>query len=688
MSTRDALAPVRARGAPPGDAPGDARGRPRFALRFEAGRGVLALARPLAFGAGEIEQLEIDLGRLGGAIDLRAGAARFRHRRGDVTRLDVRIDLDALAGALSTDAIEVRTIATTRESLTVALRDATRTLVVELVPAWDGDDLVLALRGARAAIDGPRTTFGDALALLASMRAPFDPTRGLARIDDPLRRALTEALVPHGQRVPLVRGARREAPRFEARHLRLRLGERGEVSAAVRAALEDARVIAPVLAALAIDREDVARRELHAVQGCDAAEALRAELERARDARDPSVALREALASHDVEGAASHARALAAVERCDDLAIEGLTAASRLARDDDPGTAADLAARALARRPRDPELALAWLERVAHAPESDALVGGVRALAATIAGPRRGEVLRAAAALLDRAGEIDEGARAWDEAARIDPGDVVAIEGLAASLARRDRNDEALAAWDRAAALHEDRDAAARALMHAAERARAAGHLRGAAARLEDAAAQAESEALQLEALATLSAIRRASGAREAAAEADARILELAERGAGTTLVRALHAMARAAIDERAEVRARAAIDALRRAGEDVTSLEHALDAGALDALERDAPERGDGDPNARALAARSIAERLRASGRLGDAARALARAGAITHDAATLRAALELAEKAEAWDAAREVIERAIEVVGDGPARAQLEARRALVMAKLLRNP
>ncbi|UJR79464.1 Hypothetical protein I5071_15000 [Sandaracinus amylolyticus] len=648
---------------------------------------MLALARPLAFGAGEIEQLEIDLGRLGGAIDLRAGAARFRHRRGDVIRVEVRIDLDALAGALSTSAIEVRTIATTSESLTVALHDATRTLLVELVPAWDGDDLVLALRSARAAIDGPRTTFGDALALLASMRAPLDPARGLARIDDPLRRALTEALVPHGQRVPMVRGARREAPRLEGRHLRLRLGERGEVSATVRAALEDARVMAPVLAALASDREDVARRELHAIAGRhdDACvEPLRAELERGRDELDPTVALREALSAHDVEAAARHARSLAAIERCDDLAIEGLTAASRLARDDDPGTAADLAARALARRPRDPELALVWLERVAHSPENEALVGGVRSLAATIAGPRRGEVLRAAAALLDRAGEIDEAARAWDEAARLDPGDVVAIEGLASSLARRGRDDEALAAWDRAAALHEDGDAAARALLRAAERARIAGHLRGAAARLEDAAEHAESEALQLEALATLAAIRRASGARDAAAEADARILELAERGAGTTLTRALHAIARAAIDERAEVRARAAIDALRRAGEDVAPLEHALDAGALDALERDAPEHADSDPTARALAARSIAERLRASGRLGDAARALARAGAITRDAATLRAALELAEKAEAWDAAREVIDRAIEVVGDGPARAQLEARRALVTAKL----
>ena len=55
--------------------------RPGFALRFERGRGVLALSGPLAFAAGTIDALEIDLGALPSPVDVRAGAARWRHRR-------------------------------------------------------------------------------------------------------------------------------------------------------------------------------------------------------------------------------------------------------------------------------------------------------------------------------------------------------------------------------------------------------------------------------------------------------------------------------------------------------------------------------------------------------------------------------------------------------------------------------
>lgn len=701
VGTRDALAPSDgARGESiRGDAThariaGDAR--PRFALRFEAGHGVLSLARPLALvsergGAyGEIEELEIDLGRLRGPIDVRGGASRFRSRRGAVTRASVRIDLDALAAEASSEALEARVTHVGAEWVELVLRDSTRSLAIGLVPAWEGEHVVLALRAVRAAIDGPRTPHGDALAMLGALGAALDRERGVLRVDDPIRRALTEALVPHGHRVPSLRGVPRAALQLDGRTLRMRAGTaNGATSAGARAALEEARVLAPVLGALADDREDVARgaaRELDA--GGAAAPALAAllrELDHAAGASvstdEPGLALRAALAGRDPEGAARWARRLAQAERSDDLAVEALRAASRLTRDSDPATSADLAARALARRPRDAELALEWLDRAAHVLEIEGLVDGVHAIVSTMVGPRRADVLRAAAALLERAGRPDETLRAREEAARLAPDDPSVLEALATSLAAEGRREEALAAWDRVAELHTgDPDGAARARIQAAELAIRAGHVASAAARLEQAAERAESSALRLHALRALSGARRALGAADAAAEVDARVLELAEREGGAVLSSALREVARAAIDAGAEARARAAIDALRRAGEDAGELERELDQQALAALDAQAPEHGAGAPGERALAARAIAERLRASGRLGDAARALARAGVITRDAATLRAALELAEKAEAWDAALEVIERAIEVVGDGPARAQLEARRRAI--------
>jgi hypothetical protein len=64
------------------------------------------------------------------------------------------------------------------------------------------------------------------------------------------------------------------------------------------------------------------------------------------------------------------------------------------------------------------------------------------------------------------------------------------------------------------------------------------------------------------------------------------------------------------------------------------------------------------------------LAATLREQGRAGDAALALARAGVLEGDAATLRAAFRMAQQAGASTAARRVVELALDAVGDGPAR------------------
>ena len=201
---------------------------PRFSLRFENGRGILALARPFTFGLGAIESLELDVGRLPSPLDLRAGAARFRHRRATLTAATLRLDLDALARELSAPGRALRVLGTEDGRLAVSLRDPLRTVAVELVPGWEGADLLLAPRGARASIEGPRPPIADVLRALASIGAPLMPERGVVRVERPIERLLAEALVPAGWRVPDPRGAARSAPALVDRSLRIVLGRDAE----------------------------------------------------------------------------------------------------------------------------------------------------------------------------------------------------------------------------------------------------------------------------------------------------------------------------------------------------------------------------------------------------------------------------------------------------------------------------
>ncbi|MEQ9704413.1 MAG: hypothetical protein RLO54_41585, partial [Sandaracinaceae bacterium] len=96
------------------------------------------------------------------------------------------------------------------------------------------------------------------------------------------------------------------------------------------------------------------------------------------------------------------------------------------------------------------------------------------------------------------------------------------------------------------------------------------------------------------------------------------------------------------------------------------------LEGDALLKLAAHAP-----DEEARATYLRAASRRLREEGRPGPAALALAEVGASKRDTAMLRAALTAAERAGDLDAARRIVALALDVVGDGPARAALEAMR-----------
>jgi len=217
------------------------------------------LAQPLAFAFGQVAGLELDLGRLPLPIDLRAGVARFRHRRAVAMRGEIRLDLDVLCAHLFS---EGRVLACEGEAIAIALRDPVRTVACEVVPAIERRDLWLAVRRARAARDGPRPPIAEVLVAFTAAGAELDPDRGTLRIADPVCLALTEALVPHGWRVPDLVGTPRGQVRIEGRTLVLPFGRTEPLSEPVRRAHEEARAMAPVLEALVADQLTDAEQRL------------------------------------------------------------------------------------------------------------------------------------------------------------------------------------------------------------------------------------------------------------------------------------------------------------------------------------------------------------------------------------------------------------------------------------------
>ena len=78
----------------------------------------------------------------------------------------------------------------------------------------------------------------------------------------------------------------------------------------------------------------------------------------------------------------------------------------------------------------------------------------------------------------------------------------------------------------------------------------------------------------------------------------------------------------------------------------------------------------------------RRRAERLRNDGKLAEAAATLAELGKRERDAATLRGALDLAERAGAKDTALDIVDTLLEWIGSGPVADSLRKRRERLTA------
>lgn len=687
----------RASAPPPG-------GGPRFALRFEEGRGLLALARPLRFALGTVEALELSLGALRFPLDLSAGATRFRTRRTRVRAARVRIDLDAWIASAALAPYRLVPLAPRSGGLAWALGDPYGTVALDAHARVEGPDLLVAISSARSATEGPAPPAARVHAAARAMDLELDAEAGVLRVPRVLSAVLMEALVPHGWRVPDDRGVRVALEILGRRRVLLRALAEGEAEPAHDPApFERARRLAPVVAALARgDRAEAAREwaalgeRLGAIPEELAREAEGVAEAAAEPGDDPlalSRALRRAL--RDGEPAEALATSLAGVEPCDALAVEALCAAADAALSERPEAAAALLERAAARRPRDGRVALRLLGALAASGRLEALSRAAdAALASREPGPERGELAREAAMVCEMAAAPAEAARLWRLAADHLPHDPRVLEGLARAAVRAGREAEARGLWDRAfdARTGEgDAEDAARALEESARLAERAGELDVAEERLARAAGLVPREP---ELWAALARVRRAAGAALSAARAEDRLLEAAEGAAGSReIADALAAAAEAALAQGERARAQVFAAALAREASDHPALEALRGLLAPEPPPLASGERvvGSGplserppappppSPERSALVpAGPLSERpspMQARADAGPLERA--RAAAAARDTAGLRAALSAAERSGDLEAARAIVELALEAVGDGPARRALLAAR-----------
>jgi len=182
---------------------------PRFDLRFERGRVHLSLGRPLGIDGVTVEHLVIALD-FRGPVDLRGGAKRFRHHRGRVVELRLRVRPARLASWLDEGrALRVEDRAEpSREdtSLRAAYRDEAGVLAFDVALAFDGVDVV-ASPGELAWVRGsPRSAWERWAKLAERVGGRADASSGVLRVERPIRGLLAEVLLPHGWRVPDERG--------------------------------------------------------------------------------------------------------------------------------------------------------------------------------------------------------------------------------------------------------------------------------------------------------------------------------------------------------------------------------------------------------------------------------------------------------------------------------------------------
>jgi tetratricopeptide (TPR) repeat protein len=714
---------------------------PAFSLRFERGRGHLVLARQFdvtsedrrgtARPIARVVELDLDLGPVRSGMRLRGGWSSIRTYRTELVSAVIELDVEALSGLVTGPSVTLEGALPGNRGVRLAMREGRRVVALDVVPRWRDGDLLLAVRDLRASERRGATALADLVEALSSLPARLDAEAGVLVLERPMRHLLAEALLPLGMRVPSVRGLAFGAPAVivDGRGralLRIAAGAAagtgmglastsssgGIPSPATLDHLDrvhaEARLVAGVTKALADGDLDAARHELtkirgrlepssraelHAAcalethdgdgEGLEEGSALLPALARARRAVTGPGASREQL-----ERAV---RAWLDREPSDALAASLLVRLAEEARKTDAPRSRWLARHAATRLARIPvheqedwiapiaqravelaegEIPRAIVEDLLPALGVERLLGSALELAA--AGlPAVGssaaldellpEDTTAALALALEAIERPELAdRAWLRLRQRADAETAVL--VAARDERRGDRLAALESWDRAAALSAAAGRAAdarRAWIRAGQLAHQLSLDEGAGSRL-DRALSARQVVTPEDAVALVGAIRRADLV-ELAGRVEQLVIAAvaADGGESAELVGALEELLGWALERGAATRSRALHAALVRVRPERADLDELP-------LEPALPE----EPRRRA-------ERLRSEGRLDEAAAVLAALGKDERDAATLRAALDLAERSGARDTALHIIDTLLGWIGDGPVAESLRKRR-----------
>lgn len=686
---------------------------------------------------GRLLELDLDLGPMRGGVRLRGGWASMRTQRTELVSAVLELDLEALTALAPGPVVTLEGALPRGRGVRITVRDPQRVMSFDACPRWRDDDLLLAIHDLRASERRGPTALFDLLEVLSPLPAHLDAEAGAVVLTRPIRALLAEALLPLGMRVPSARGLAYGAPAVVVdghgrARLRVAVGASASLGAGVvgtssssggvpsPATLDhiervhaEARLIAGVTKALAEGDLDAARHELAKIrarldesarerlEAACALETRRVEGQRESELAGPHDSLLPALARARLAVSGPHGGAREPLERAvrswlerepsDAFAAAMLVRLAEDARRNDPPRARWLARHAathIARLPGDDEgwvgtlaqravelaegeVPRAIVEDLLPALGIDRLVGPALELlsaglpaagAASALDELLPEDTSAALALaLEAIARPELADRAWLRLRMREDAETAVL--VAARDERRGDRLAALESWDRAAELatREGRSSdARRAWLRAGALAHALSLDEGAGSRLAQALAAREIVTPD-DAVTLVGAIRRADLV-ELAGRIEQLVLAAlaADGGESAELVGALEELLGWALERGAATRARALHAALvrvrpERAGLDALPLEPPL------------PE----EPRRRA-------ERLRTEGRLAEAAALLASLGREERDAATLRAALDLAEREGASETATEIIDTLLGWIGEGPVAEALRKRRA----------
>jgi len=411
-----------------------ARPKDRPVLLLSVNRGVLSieLDEPFVVGPFVVDELALALPSVRFPVDLSGGVARFRHRRGVLTKLGVLIAPASIAsfiaprlrGLLGEGTPEVG-ITWNEAGFSVGLRLGRAALAFDVVVAPNDRDIRLVPERARGVGIG-------APPQVLALRALFEAARGMGRVagsaivlPDALGALVRDVMPAAGARSPSIAGARWEAPAVEDEGLSLRAfvsGAPPALAAQAIRAIEHAELSADAdEIAMSGDLEEARRRYLLALESAP---------------RHPEISLK--LAWIDAITGQRAEAALSTVVEAMPAIDAGLLGGELLAAIGDEGGAIAAFSHAAHQEPFAPLAALAWL--------------GVAKLAEDLR--QRHEALDQA---VTRAPMLEE-ARWARLVARLDVGDAEGAQADAEHLEAAARGPEARhAIWTRAAGFFLER---------------------------------------------------------------------------------------------------------------------------------------------------------------------------------------------------------------------------------------